>query len=400
MRFHLPDNAMLRPLLLAAACAAILPPAAASNPCDGACRERIREGHAFAAKGQYQEAFGSFEAARLAKPLASPPLAAGALLWQDLSTRVAPDQVAELRGKARAAAHRALALDADDPLAQETLRLLDEDAPSPLRRPNPAAAKVLEEAEVHFTHRRFADALKKYQEAMVLDPQFSLPWVGAGDCYFLQEQWSEAEQYFRRATEIEPRNSQAWRFLSDALVQQNKRKEGEQALQSAIAADPSQLPNWSKLAMLRAAAGLPLKPLRLRRGVSLSRGADGKDQIAIEEDLAQQSTSPDLAFRVALALGEVEARSTDKDRSRAPFDIELAAWRYALRVIEQANAASGESLRDPALRQMQAFAKDGQLEPALLMLTYRQSYRPALEAWLARDPRGLKEFIDRYGVRP
>ncbi|MFC4931222.1 hypothetical protein [Massilia sp. GCM10023247] len=209
---------MLRPLLLAAACAAFIPPAAASTPCDDACRELIREGHAFAAKGQYQEALGSFEAAHLAKPLASPPLAAAALLLQDLSKRVAPDQVAELRGRARAAARRALELDADDPLAQEALRQLDEDAPSPLRR--------------------------------------------------------------------------------------------------------------------------------------------------------------------------------------APFDIELAAWRYALRVIEKANAASGESLRDPALRQMQAFAKDGQLEPALLLLTYRQSYRPALEAWLAREPRGPKEFIDRYGVRP
>lgn len=391
---------MLRPLLLAAACAAFIPPAAASTPCDDACRELIREGHAFAAKGQYQDAFGSFEAAHLAKPLASPPLAAAALLLQDLSKRVAPDQVAELRGRARAAARRALELDADDPLAQEALRQLDEDAPSPLRKPNPAAAKALEQAEVHFTQRRFADALKKYKEAMVLDPQLSTPWVGAGDCYFLQKQWSEAEQTFRRATEIEPRNSQAWRFLSDALVQQDKRKEGEQALHSAIAADPSQLPNWTKLARLRAAASLPLKPLRLRRGVSVARGADGKDQIAIEDDLAKQSPSPDLAFRVALALGEIEARSADKDRSRAPFDIERAAWRYALRVIEKANAASGESLRDPALRQMQAFAKDGQLEPALLLLTYRQSYRPALEAWLAREPRGPKEFIDRYGVRP
>jgi hypothetical protein len=45
-------------------------------------------------------------------------------------------------------------------------------------------------------------------------------------------------------------------------------------------------------------------------------------------------------------------------------------------------------------------ARDGQLEPAILILMFRQSYRPALEAWGAAHPRGVKEFIDRYGLRP
>ncbi|MET0982133.1 MAG: tetratricopeptide repeat protein [Telluria sp.] len=395
---------MLRPFFFAAALSAFLPAASASNPCDDACFKRIQEGHAFVARGKYQEAFERFEAARVAAPQAALPLSAAAALLQDLSTRVAPKQTAELRDRARQLAQRALALDADDALAQEALRKLDEDAPSPLREPNPAAAKVLDEAEVFFSERRLAEALVKYKEAMALDPLISMPWVGAGDCHFFQKQWSDAEQFFRRATELEPRNSQAWRFLSDALVMQDKRKAGEQALVSAIAADPSQLPNWHKLGMLHAGAGLPLKPLGLRRGFSTSTGADGKPQIAIEEEFTRQAGTLDMAFRMALALGEIQARTSGKeagkDAPRTAFDIELAAWRYALRIIQDVPATDGRRLADPALRQMHAFAKDGQLEAALLVLTFRQSYRPALEAWLAREPGGVKGFIDRYGLRP
>ena len=49
---------------------------------------------------------------------------------------------------------------------------------------------------------------------------------------------------------------------------------------------------------------------------------------------------------------------------------------------------------------MQALAKDGQLEPAILLLMFRQSYRPALNAWLGANTGGVKGFIDRYGLQP
>jgi tetratricopeptide (TPR) repeat protein len=390
MRTHL-----LLSLILATAL-----PAFAADRCNDLCLKHFHEGQALAAKGKVKEAFDSFEAARAASPQASLPWSAAASLFQTLSEGAAPDDVEKLRKEARSAANRALALNPDDPLAQEALRHLDADAPSPLRMRNPAAAKVLDEAEVFFTERRLPEALAKYREAMVLDPQISMPWVGAGDCYFLQKQWKQAEEMFRRATEIEPRNSQAWRFLADALVQQDKRGEGERALLSAIAADPAQLPNWGKLAQLRADAGLPLKPLKLYRGVHVVLDKDGKYEVQMEQQVADRSGTPDSSFRLALALAETSARIEDKTRSRTPFDIELEAWRGAFRIIDEANAASGESLTDPALRQMQQFAKDGQLEAAILMLLYRQSYRPALDAWLAREPGGVKQFTDRYGIRP
>ena len=368
-----------------------------ASPCNALCMNGVHDSQALATKGRYKEAFDTLEAARKDAPQASLPLSTAAFMLQDLSSSVAPEQVQKLRKDARALARRALKLDPDDALALEALRHLDNDGRSPLRQPAPEAAKALHEAEGLFTERRYAEALVKYRQAMTLDPASSQPWVGAGDCHFAQQQWGEAERLFRNAVEREPRNAQAWRFLADALAQQDKLSAAEAALLSGIAADPSQLPNWSRLARFRAAAGLPLKPLRFNRGVNVVSVGKGKVELQVDQDVANQSGTPDVAFRMALALSEASAGVV---RTRAPFDIESSAWRDALQAAEETDVGKKTGLADPALRQMQAFAKDGQLQAAILVLLYRESYRPALEAWLAREPYGVRQFIDRYGIRP
>ncbi|QNA88810.1 tetratricopeptide repeat protein [Massilia sp. Dwa41.01b] len=390
---------MLRQPLLAATLAAFFPAAWATTTCDDACLKRIDDGHALVAKGKYKGAFASFEAARAGAPQSSLPLSVAAGLLQDLSKSAAPEQADSLRKNARGLAQRALELDPDDVLAHEALRKLDEDTPSPVHQPNAAARTALDEAEVFFSEHKYPEALAKYQQAMALDPQASTPWVGAGDCYFFQKQYAQAEPLFRRATEIEPHNPQAWRFLADSLVAQGKRESADKALLAAIAADPSQQPSWGKLAALRDAMGLPLSPLRFRRGVSVSKDKDGKDRVVLDQDVVGRSDGPEGSFRLALALGEIEARAV-KDKQASAFEVELHAWRRALQVLDDLGSTPDKQTRDPALRRLQAMAKDGQLEPALLLLMYRGAYRPALQAWLARDPGGVNRFIDRYGVRP
>jgi tetratricopeptide (TPR) repeat protein len=374
-------------------------PASAQNLCGEACQGMLRDAHVLEGQGKYQEALDKFRAAEKAEPLASLPFASEAALLFNLSARVKPDKTQEWRDAARAQAMRALKLWANDPIALETLRMLD-DAPTPLHAPNPQAASLQAEAEVLFAQRRYPEALQKYEAAAKADPQFSTAWADAGDCYFMQKDWPHAEYLFRRATEIEPRNAQAWRFLADALLYQGKRDDGEAALLSGIGADPSQRPTWSKLAGLRGHEGHPLKPLALRRGVRLVQNADGKFTISLDAPSEHKTETPDLALRLALAAREVELRTQDKDKLKSPYEIELDAWRWALKVVDESAARTGQDLSEPAQLQMRSFARDGQLEPALLLLSFRQAYRPALEAWEAAHPGGIRAFVDRYGIAP
>lgn len=390
---------LLRTLSLSLLLASIVP-AAAANPCAEACRRLVGEAGALAGQGKYQEALQKFKEAETAEPEASVPLSAAAALVLHLSHGVKPEGRKQLRDMARALATRASGLAADDPVAQEVLRMLDDDAPSPLRVPNAAVGRLVAEAQRHLAQRQLKEALAKYEAAMAADPQYSGAWIGAGDCWFLQQEWARAEALFLRATEIEPRNAQAWRFLADARLRQGKGREAEAALLSAIGADPSQRPNWSRLGELRAAAGMPLQRLALRRGARVVQGGDGKYTIEVDGAAGHKQDTPDAAIRLALAIGEANLRTQDKAKAKSPYEIELESWRLALKVAAEAKANGAAGMSDPALLRMQALAQDGQLEPAILVLLFRQSYRPALEAWMAANPGGVKAFIDRYGLQP
>ncbi|WP_208277522.1 tetratricopeptide repeat protein [Massilia oculi] len=390
----------IRVLTVAALLAFFNATATASMQCGEPCHTLVREAHVLEGQGKYQEALDKYKAAEKADPQASLPVSLQAGLMLKLSSVAPKDKAAQVRRTARALAERATTLAADDPIAHEVLRMLDDGGASPLHTPNPRAARLLAEGEALFAQRKPKESLLKYEAAIEADPKASSAWVGAGDCYFVQGDWPRAEALFRRATEIEPKNAQAWRFLSDALLAQGQRGPAETALYASIAADPSQRPSWGKLARLRAAAGLPLKSLAFRRGVRVEQGADGKYTIQVDESAAGQADTPNYAMRLLLGFSESNQRQSENAGSKSPFEIELGAWRTALKVMDETTALGSQRVTDPALLEMQALGRDGQLEPAILLLMFRQAYRPALEAWLEANPGGVKGFIDRYGLRP
>ncbi len=384
-------------LLILSAALALCPPVLAADPCKEDCRRLLAEGQALEGQGKFTQALQKIKEAETLAPNAWMPQALAAGVFYKLSTLAKPEKIEEMRKLARALAGRSLALEPTNPIGQEVLRLLD-DGPAPLRAPTPDAAKLLAEAEKHFAQGQLKEALAGYEAVMRADPRYSFAWVGAGNCLFLQKDLPGAERLFRRATEIEPGNAQAWRFLGSTLSQQGKGAAAEEAMLSAIAADPSQRPSWSWLAELRARAQRPLKPLALKRLSRVEQGADGNFTIAY--DPSADKNTPDAAIHLARALAEVNLRRQDAGKAKAAFDIELASWRTALKIAAEARANGAEGITDPGLLALQAIEQDGQLEPALLLLQFRQAYRPALERWLAANPGGVKAFIDRYGLQP
>ena len=45
-------------------------------------------------------------------------------------------------------------------------------------------------------------------------------------------------------------------------------------------------------------------------------------------------------------------------------------------------------------------AKADQLEAGLLILRYKESYRPEFEAWKKAHPNGIRKFVDTWGLQP
>lgn len=381
--------------LLLILCLWPLTPVRASILCNEACTVFQKEGNLLYSMGKYQEAIEKFKLADKADPTASIPVSSIAQVLLQVAGNASPEHAAAYRQQAEAAAHEALRRASGDPLASEVLRQLLDAKPPPLHQPSQQTGSIVQAGEILFQRAQYAEALDKFEAAAASDPQYSGAWVLAGDCFYVQGKWAEAETRFRKAAELEPLNGQAWRFLSDALAQQRRLSEADVALLNGIAAQPSQIPNWDKLAALRAATSLPLKRLNLVRTASgRIDPTTGKPTITIDANVAAQSKPPDYGFWLVYAMSSVA------NPSATPFQSELDAWRRAFATTDEVAAKTDKALSNPALLALQKVVLENQLEAAILLLMYRESFRPEFEAWKAAHPQGIKTFIERYGLRP
>lgn len=360
-----------------------------------ACKALVAEGQSLYGQGKFREAWDTYNRAREADPTASMPISSMAHMLQVAAGQAPADKAPAMLKQAESMARNALRLDAQDPLAQEVLRMLVDTQPAPLHTPNREAIAALEEGESLFMQKRYPEALAKYELAAERDPLYSAAWVNAGDCYFSQKQWHEAEVRFRKATEIEPLNGQAWRFLADSLILQGNRRGAEAALYGGIAAQPSQVPNWDKLELMMRQDGLALKRLALvRKARYIPAGKDGKPTVEVQEELQK---SPELVFWMMQAASVGTATAAGKG---SPFEIELRSWEAALKMVAEMKEKGEAVPSDPALLTMQKLAQAGQLEPAILLLMYREAYRPEFEAWKKAHPDGIRAFVVSNGLRP
>lgn len=366
-----------------------------------AAQPLMSEGNLAVVKGQYQLALEKYSLAMKADPAASLPLASIAHVLYLAAEQASGEQADNLRRQAEGAARQALRLGADDPIAQEVLRQLDDRQPPPLHKASPEAWKLMQEAEILYQSSQYDQARAKYEAAAQADPQYSPAWVYAGDCFYSQKNYAEAEQRFRKATEVEPLNGQAWRFLSDALAWQGKFAAADEVLVKAIAAQPSQRPSWNKLANLRARAGTPLTALKLEpKAFSVFDNATGKFKLNVNPD-ASDKGSADLAVWMSLALSDASYRTELREgkTTQSPFAADLLAWKLALKVADQ-SAENGAQLKEAGLQTMQMLARADQLEAALLILRFKESYRHELEVWKKEHPHGVQTFIASYGLAP
>jgi tetratricopeptide (TPR) repeat protein len=397
---------MLRKLILALAlgiCA--VQPARAELFGSTDSQKLVSEGHALQAAGKYKEALDKFEAARKLSPEASSPLSAAAYLLQTLVPGLPEDAAAKARQQAEGLARAALKLAANDPLAAEVLRMQDDPSATPAYKANEAAAKAYAEGEVLFHQGQYEAARAKYREAQLADPKFSSAFLMEGDTYFMEKNWIAAEMLFHKTTQVDPQNAQAWRFLADTQARLGNRAGLEQAALQAVAVQPSQMPSWERLAAVAKIDGKPLTRLQLVRLASVTMDAKtGKATITMAAEFkdAKVETNSDYAVWLAYAVAQANAlgAAAKEKRTLSPFALEQAGWSTALKVAAELQEKGAPPLASPALLALRGLKTPSDVEAAILLLMYRESYRPEFEAWKKAHPDGIRDFVTAHRLMP
>ena len=382
----------LAAILLAAAIAGPTPAAMADVRGSAQTQQLVSEGLALASQGQLKEASEKFEQARLASPEASSPLSAFAFVLFHVAKGDKSPAARKQLQLADMWARKALALSSDDPLANEVLRGLENQATAPVNQPPAAVAALYNEAERLFQSGKYEEARLKYRAVQRVDPKYAPAFVMEGDTYFVQQNWVAAEMLFLKGAELAPANAQAWRFLADARAHLGDKPGVVLALTNAIAARPGDQGSWERMNMVMQAAGKPLTHLRLERKAKATRDPEtGKYTIELAAEFKGGSETPDRATWLAYALAQAAAPSDGK--AETPFVRELRSWNAAL-------AVAGQDPLSPDLQKLRELRQAGQLEAAILLLMYQDAYAPELEGWKAAHPDGITQFIERYKLMP
>ncbi|WP_157201015.1 tetratricopeptide repeat protein [Massilia sp. Root351] len=397
---------MLRKLafaLILGICAAR--PAGAELLGNAESQKLVSEGHALQAAGKYKEALDKFEAARKLSPEASSPLSSAAYLLQMLLPGLPEDAAGKARRQAEGLAREALKLAANDPLAAEVLRMLEDPMATSGYKPNAEADKAYTEGEVLFHQGQYEAARVKYREAQLADPKFSAAFLMEGDTYFMEKNWLAAEMLFNKATQVDPQNAQAWRFLADTLARLGNRAGLEHAALHAVAAQPSQMPSWDRLAAVARLDGKPLTRLQVVRLATVSLDPKtGKATISLAEQFkgAKVEDNSDYAVWLAYALAQANALTSaaKEGRTLSPFALEQAGWSTALKVAGELQEKGAPPLASPVLLTLRGLKSPADLEAAILLLMYREAYRPELEAWKKARPDGIRDFVAAYRLMP
>lgn len=149
---------MLRSIVLFAALAMAAPSRADAVTKLDKAKDLINQGNAQQLAGKLNEAMRSYRDAAKADPATSEALSFMALMMFHASQQADPKHVEQYRDQAAAYANGALKVDARDPNAMEALRLLADGVEQQRRQPRPAALKALEEGELLFGQRQYAEA--------------------------------------------------------------------------------------------------------------------------------------------------------------------------------------------------------------------------------------------------
>jgi len=389
---------MLRAVVAGLLLAAALPASAAVNG-NEISQRLVSEGNALALQRKFSAAAEKYEAARKESPDASAPLSSFAYLLYSLAAGDPSPQAKAQLERAREWAAKALALAPEDPLANEVMRGLEDDTLPAAYQPNKEAAQAFDEGEVLFHNGQYDAARAKYRAAYKADPGYSKALVMEGDAYFAEKNWAGAELLFVMATETDPLDAQAWRFLSDARARQGNAEGALGATLHAIAAMPSQAGNWQRLKAAVAGSDKPMTRLALERKAWVQRDASsGKTTINWSPDTKAAAENGDQAIWLAYALAYSAGPKDNKAES--PFQKELRAWDAALGIAADLEASGKPGLQAPGLRTLQKLRAAGQLEAAILLLMYKESYRPDFEAWKKAHPGAVAEFTDTWRLMP
>jgi len=367
--------------------------------------ELKRQATALLKENKYTEALPILEKIAAAEPNDGETqfFLAFALIGQATNTK---DNAARkaLRVRARQAFVKAKALNYDEPKIDAMILGLPEDgSDSPGFTSNAKANQLMEEGEALFSQGKPDEALKKYQEALELDPKLYSAALFSGDIYLQKEDYAKAEIWYQKAIAIDPDKETAYRYSATPLMKQRKIDEARDRYIEAFISEPYNrfarggLIQWGQATQ----TSLAHPEITIPTNVTFDDKGDAK----VNLDASALLGGKDDGSFAWISYGTTRS-AWRKEKFAKTFPNEktyrhsLAEEADALRsVLSVATADKKDKKLSPSLTRLKKLDEEGLLESYILLAQPDEGIARDHPAYLKQNREKLRRYMLQYVVK-
>ena len=326
-----------------------------------------------------------------------------ALLGQAKNTK---DNAARkaLRVRARQAFVKAKSLNFDEPKLDALILSLPEDgSDSAGFTPNAKVNQVMEEGEALFSQGKPDEALKKYQEALELDPKLYHAALFSGDIYMQKGDFAKAEIWYQKAIAIDPDKETAYRYSATPLMKQRKVEEARDRYIEAFIVEPYNRFARGGLIQWAQATQTPIAhpDIAIPTNVTFDEKGDAK----INLDASALLGGKDDGGFAWISYGTARS-GWRKEKFSKTFPNEktyrhsLAEEADALRsVLSVATADKKDKKLSPSLTRLKKLDEEGLLESYILLARPDDGIAQDYPAYLKQNREKLRRYMVQYVVK-
>jgi tetratricopeptide (TPR) repeat protein len=326
-----------------------------------------------------------------------------ALLGQAKNTK---DDAARkaLRLRARQAFVKAKSLNYDEPKLDALILGLPEDgSDAPGFTSNAKANQLMEEGEALFSQGKADEALKKYQEALELEPKLYHAALFSGDIYLQKGDYAKAETWYQKAIAIDPDRETAYRYSATPLMKQHKTDEARDRYIEAFIVEPYD--RFARGGLIQWGQATQTKLAHPEIAIPTNVTFDDKGDAKINLDASALLGGKDDGSFAWISYGATRSKWR-KEKFAKTFPNEktyrhsLAEEADALRsVLSVAAADQKDKKLSPSLQRLKKLDEEGLLESYILLARPDDGIAQDYPAYLKQNRDKLRRYMMQYVVK-
>jgi tetratricopeptide (TPR) repeat protein len=372
---------------------------------DGSATEMRRRASALLKENKYTEALPLLEKVATLQPDDGEAqfFLGFALMGEAANTKDDAPRKA-LRIRARNAFLKAKSLGFYEPRLDAMIESLPEDGSDAEDFSSKSKANALmKEGEALFTQGKDAEALKKYQQALEVDPKLYYAALFSGDIYLQRKDYAQAETWYQKAIAIDPNIETAYRYSATPLMRQRKTTEARDRYVEAFITEPYS--RFARAGLVQWAEATQTMIAHPNIDIPTNVSFDEKGNAKINLDAGALLSGKDDGSFAWISYG-VARSSWRKEKFAKTFPNEkvyrhtLAEEVDALRsVISTATSDKRTKNLSPSLVKLKKLDESGLLEAYVLLARPDEGIAQDHPAFLRQNREKLRRYVMEYVVK-